>query len=78
MKIFKKLSLSCFIASISFALQAKTLAIPENWKNECVGYFQISLPGDVEIGVVRDNPDPSKGDHNLRSSANNFYAESIY
>lgn len=78
MKFVKKFSLVCFIGSLSFALQAKPQVIPDDWKTECVGYFQISLPGEVEIGVVQDNPDPSKGNHNLRNSANNFYTESIY
>ena len=78
MTIIKKISLSCFIASLSFALQAKTPAIPENWKTECVGYFQISLPGEVEVGVVRTNPDPSKGNHNLQHKGNQFFADSIY
>ncbi len=78
MKVFKKLSLSCFMASISFALQAKTLATSENWKSECVGYFQISLPGEVEIGVVHKQIDPSKGTHNLRNQVNHFFADSIY
>jgi len=78
MTIIKKISLSCFIASLSFALQAKTPAIPENWKTECVGYFQISLPGEVEVGVVRTNPDPSKGNHNLQNKGNQFFADSIY
>ena len=78
MKLVKKISLACFMASMSFALQAKPQVIPEDWKTECVGYFQISLPGEVEIGVVRDDPDPSKGSHNLLRRGNQFFADSAY
>ena len=78
MKLVKKISLACFMASMSFALQAKPQVIPEDWKTECVGYFQISLPGEVEIGVVRDDPDPSKGRHNLLRRGNQFFADSAY
>ncbi|MFN1266816.1 T6SS immunity protein Tli4 family protein [Pseudomonas lundensis] len=78
MKFVKKVSLACFIGSISFALQAKPQDIPDNWKTECVGYFQISLPGEVEIGVVQNDPDPSKGTHNLQNTGNQFFAESSY
>ncbi|WP_300730060.1 T6SS immunity protein Tli4 family protein [Pseudomonas sp.] len=78
MKLVKKVLLACCIGSIYFPLHADAQGIPHGWKTECVGYFQISVPGHVEIGVVRDNPDPSKGNHNFRSRANNFYAESIY
>lgn len=78
MKLVKKISLACFMASMSFTLQAKPQVIPEDWKAECVGYFQISLPGEVEIGVVRDDPDPSKGSHNLLRRGNQFFADSAY
>jgi len=78
MKLVKKISLACFLGSISFALQAKAHVIPEDWKTECVGYFQISLPGEVEIGVVQNDPDPSKGTHNLQNRGNQFFADSIY
>ena len=78
MKLVKKVSLVCFIGSLSFALQAKTQVAPDDWKTECVGYFQISLPGEVEIGVVQNDPDPSKGTHNLQNTGNQFFADSRY
>ncbi len=78
MNNFKKLSLSCLIASLLFALQAKTQVTPHDWKTECVGYFQISLPGEVEIGVVHKQIDPSKGTHNLRNQVNHFFGSSLY
>ena len=78
MKLIKKISLACLLGSTSFVLQAKTQVTPENWKTECVGYFQISLPGEVEIGVVQNDPDPSKGTHNLEKWGNQFFASSIY
>ncbi|WP_458371928.1 T6SS immunity protein Tli4 family protein [Pseudomonas lactis] len=78
MKLVKKVSLVCFIGSLSFALQAKPQVIPDDWKTECVGYFQISLPGEVEIGVVQNDPNPSKGTHNLQNTGNQFFAESRY
>lgn len=78
MRLVKKITLACLLGSVSFALQAEPQVIPEKWKTECVGYFQISLPGEVEIGVVQDNPDPSKGSHNLLNGGNQFFADSIY
>ena len=78
MKFVKQVSLVCFIGSLPFALQAKPQVIPDDWKTECVGYFQISLPGEVEIGVVQNTPDPSKGTHNLQNTGNQFFAESRY
>ncbi|WP_300729942.1 T6SS immunity protein Tli4 family protein [Pseudomonas sp.] len=78
MKLLKKTILACFIGGFSFALQAKTPAIPDDWKTECVGYFQISLPGEIEVGVVQSDPDPSKGTHNLQNQVNHFFADSFY
>jgi len=78
MKLVIKTFLACFVGSISFTLQAKTPTIPENWKTECVGYFQVSLPGEVEVGVVHNDPNPSKAPHNLQNRGNQFFAESIY
>ena len=78
MKLVKKILMACLLGNISFALQAKTQAIPEDWKTECVGYFQITLPGEVEIGVVQNDPDPSKGTHNLEKRGNQFFADTFY
>jgi len=78
MKLVKNVSWACLLGVIPVSLHAKTQSIPDDWKTECVGYFQISLPGEVEVGVVQDDPDPSKGTHNLENQVNHFFADSFY
>ena len=78
MKRVKKIFLACFVGSVSFALQAKTQATPDEWKTECVGYFQVSVPGEVDIGIARGGPDPSKLRHALNAGDYDLFADSIY
>ena len=78
MKPIKKIFLAFFILSVPFEPQAKTQATPDAWKKECIGYFQISVPSEVEIGVVQNYLNPSKGTHKLEGLDNNLHADSIY
>ena len=73
MKLVKKILMACLLGNISFALQAKTQAIPGDWKTECVGYFQVSVPGEIDIGIARGGPDPSKLRHALNAGSYEFY-----
>ncbi len=78
MKLTTIISLACFLGSMSFALQAKAQPLPEGWKTECVGYFQIGLPGEIDIGVTLGDIDPSKGTHKIFHSKTELFASSIY
>ena len=78
MKLVKKILMACLLGNISFALQAKTQAIPGDWKTECVGYFQVSVPGEIDIGIARGGPDPSKLRHALNAGSYEFYEDSNY
>ncbi|WP_141234023.1 T6SS immunity protein Tli4 family protein [Pseudomonas sp. Irchel 3E20] len=78
MKLVNKILMACLLGNISFALQAKTQAIPGDWKTECVGYFQVSVPGEIDIGIARGGPDPSKLRHALNAGSYEFYEDSNY
>ena len=78
MKLVKKILMACLLGNISFALQAKTQAIPGDWKTECVGYFQVSVPGEIDVGIARGGPDPSKLRHALDAGRYEFYEDSNY
>lgn len=78
MKLVKIIVRACFLGSISFAVTAKNLDTPEDWKTECVGYFQVSIPGEVDIGIARGGPDPSKLSQALNVGDYDLFADSIY
>jgi len=78
MKLISKIVQACFLGSISFIVTAKTQEIPKDWKTECVGYFQVSVPGEVDIGIARGGPDPSKLPQALNAGDYELFADSIY
>ncbi len=78
MKLIKIIVLACFLGIISFTVTAKTQDIPEDWKTECVGYFQVSIPGEADIGIARGGPDPSKLSQALNVGDHDLFADSIY
>lgn len=78
MKFVKIIVRACLLGSISFAVTAKTQDPPEDWKTECVGYFQVSIPGEVDIGIARGGPDPSKLSQALNVGDYDLFADSRY
>lgn len=42
-----------FLCSYGWAAEH---AVPRDWKTECIGRYQLSLPGDVEVAVVSPEP----------------------
>ncbi len=78
MKLIKKISLSCFVGTIVLTLQAQAKSVPDSWKTECVSYFQISVPGEIEVGVAKGGHDPSKSRHALDVGTYEFFESSIY
>ncbi|WP_300719354.1 T6SS immunity protein Tli4 family protein [Pseudomonas sp.] len=78
MKVVRTIVQACFLGSISFAVTAKTQEIPKGWKTECVGYFKISVPGEVDIGIARGGSDPSKLSQAVHTGDYDLFEDSIY
>lgn len=53
MNLFIRFSLFSLLAACTSVVHAQKIIVPEQWKTECVGNFEIRLPGNVEIAVLR-------------------------
>lgn len=53
MKHITKLSLVSLLITVTQTIHAQEAIVPKQWKTECVGYFQISLPGEIEVALMR-------------------------
>jgi hypothetical protein len=43
--------------AITGLCQAKPEPVPDDWKTECIGYFNISVPGEVDIAMAGIGPE---------------------
>ena len=51
-KWFALFTLGIFLNTVYLGL-AQASALPPGWKTECVGYYQLSLPAEVEVALPR-------------------------
>lgn len=57
---------------------AQKINVPEQWKTECIGNFQISVPGDVELALLHYHDRDKKYNFRTKMLQRVFYATTTY
>ncbi len=52
------------LLALAFGSACHALDVPKDWKTECIGRYQISLPGDVEVALAQTKAFPPASSRN--------------